>query len=48
MEPRAPTPEKRIEAIERLADAGVPAGVMVAPVIPAVNNSEIETILTRA
>ena len=48
MEPRAPTPEKRIEAIARLHDAGVPAGVMIAPVIPAVNDSEIETILTRA
>ncbi len=47
MEPRAPTPEKRIEAITALNDAGVPAGVMVAPVIPAVNDSEIETILTR-
>jgi DNA repair photolyase len=48
MEPRAPTPEKRLEAIEALNDAGVPAGVMVAPIIPAVNDSEIETILTRA
>jgi len=48
MEPRAPTPEKRIEAIARLNEAGVPAGVLVAPVIPAVNDSEIETILTRA
>ncbi len=48
MEPRAPTPEKRIEAIARLNDARVPAGVLVAPVIPAVNDSEIETILTRA
>lgn len=48
MEPRAPTPERRIEAIARLNDAGVPAGVMVAPVIPAVNDSEIETILNRA
>nr|WP_245427248.1 PA0069 family radical SAM protein [Roseiarcus fermentans] len=48
MEPRAPTPDKRIEAIARLNDAGVPAGVMVAPVIPAVNDSEIETILNRA
>jgi DNA repair photolyase len=48
MEPRAPTPEKRIEAIARLNDAGVPAGVMFAPVIPAVNDSEMETILTRA
>ncbi len=48
MEPRAPTPEKRIEAIARLNGAGVPAGVLVAPVIPAVNDSEIETILARA
>ena len=48
MEPRAPTPERRLEAIERLAEAGVPVGVMAAPVIPAVNDGEIETILTRA
>jgi len=48
MEPRAPTPEKRLAAIEALNDAGVPAGVMVAPVIPAINDAEIEAILTRA
>ena len=48
MEPRAPTPERRLEAIEKLAAAGVPVGVMAAPVIPAVNDGEIETILTRA
>ena len=48
MEPRAPPPERRLEAIERLADAGVPVGVMAAPIIPAVNDGEIETILTRA
>ena len=48
MEPRAPTPQKRLEAIEALNDAGVPAGVMVAPIIPAINDSEIETILARA
>src|SRR5271169_5876344 len=48
MEPRAPTPQKRLEAIEALNDAGVPAGVMVAPIIPAINDSEIERILTRA
>jgi DNA repair photolyase len=48
MEPRAPTPQKRLEAIEALNDAGVPAGVMVAPVIPAINDAEIEKILTRA
>jgi DNA repair photolyase len=48
MEPRAPTPERRLEAIERLRQAGVPVGVMAAPIIPAINDSEIETILTRA
>jgi DNA repair photolyase len=48
MEPRAPTPGRRLEAIERLAEAGVPVGVMVAPIVPAVNDSEIEDILTRA
>jgi DNA repair photolyase len=48
MEPRAPVPARRLEAIERLAQAGVPVGVMVAPIVPAVNDSEIETILTRA
>jgi len=48
MEPRAPTPERRLEAIERLAAAGVPVGVMAAPIIPAVNDGEIEAILTRA
>jgi DNA repair photolyase len=48
MEPRAPTPARRLEAIERLAAAGVPVGVMAAPIIPAVNDAEIETILARA
>src|SRR6516165_7008708 len=48
MEPRAPTPQKRLEAIEALNAAGVPAGVMAAPIIPAINDSEIEAILTRA
>ena len=48
MEPRAASPEKRLETIERLAAAGIPTGVMVAPVIPAINDEEIETILTRA
>jgi DNA repair photolyase len=48
MEPRAPTPERRLEAIAQLAQAGVPVGVMVAPIVPAVNDDEIEKILTRA
>jgi DNA repair photolyase len=48
MEPRAPTPARRIEAIEQLSAAGVPVGVMTAPIIPAVNDGEIEKILARA
>ena len=48
MEPRASSPERRLAAIEQLSAAGVPAGVMVAPIIPAINDAEVETILTRA
>jgi len=48
MEPRASTPEKRLHALEELSQAGVPTAVMVAPVIPALNDPEIEAILTRA
>jgi DNA repair photolyase len=48
MEPRASTPEKRLATLELLAAAGVPTAVMIAPVIPALNDAEIETILTRA
>jgi DNA repair photolyase len=47
MEPRASTPERRIEAIAKLTEAGVPTSVMVAPIIPAVNDAEIEAILER-
>ena len=48
MEPRAATPPKRIEAIRRLAEAGIPVTVMVAPIIPALNDAEIEAILETA
>jgi DNA repair photolyase len=48
MEPRATTPERRLEAIARLNEAGIPVCVMTAPVIPAVNDAEIEAILERA
>lgn len=47
MEPRASTPDKRLDAIKRLADAGVEVGILVAPIIPAVNDHEIEAILER-
>src|SRR6187399_1737710 len=48
MEPRASTPPKRLEALRQLSEAGIPATVMVAPVIPALNDSEIERILDAA
>jgi DNA repair photolyase len=48
MEPRAATPERRLETITALATAGVPVGVMSAPMIPALNDSELEQILERA
>ncbi len=48
MEPRASTPERRLEAIRQLSEAGIPTTVMVAPIIPSVTDSEIETILERA
>lgn len=45
MEPRAATPERRLEAIRALSNAGIPVSVMVAPVIPGLNDHEIERIL---
>jgi DNA repair photolyase len=48
MEPRASTPDRRIETLERLVDAGVPSSVMVAPVIPGLTDMEMERILERA
>jgi DNA repair photolyase len=45
MEPRASTPAKRLEAIRRLADAGVPVAILVSPMIPALNDHELEAIL---
>ena len=48
MEPRASTPMKRLEAVRTLNTAGIPAGVMVAPIIPLLNDHEIERILEKA
>ena len=48
MEPRASTPPRRLEAIRGLAEAGIPVNVMVAPVVPALNDGEIEAILSAA
>jgi DNA repair photolyase len=46
MEPRASTPERRLEAIALLAQAGIPSGAMVAPIIPGLNCHEVEAILS--
>src|SRR5436190_22086695 len=48
MEPRAATPPRRLDALGQLVAAGVPSSVMVAPVIPALNDAEIERILDAA
>ena len=45
LEPRASAPARRLECIRRLRAAGVPVGVLLAPVIPAINDAEIERIL---
>ncbi len=48
MEPRAATPERRLEAVRRLTDAGCPVMVMFAPAIPGLNDHEMEAVLERA
>jgi len=48
MEPRAATPARRLAAIRALAEAGVPVGVMAAPIIPAMTDHELEAILEAA
>src|SRR5215207_9412773 len=48
MEPRAATPGRRLEALRQMSAAGIPTAVMVAPVIPAINDPDIERILDAA
>jgi len=48
MDPRAPTPPRRLETIRALASAGIPVGVMSAPMIPALNDQEMERVLEAA
>ncbi len=48
LEPRASPPAARLRAIRRLADAGIPVGVFCAPIIPAINDSEIPAVLAAA
>ena len=48
MEPGAPSPAVRLKAMRALADAGIPVGVGIAPIIPGMNDSQVAEILTRA
>ncbi len=48
LEPRAASPQRRLQTIKTLADAGVPVGVSVSPVIPFINEPELERILEAA
>ena len=48
MEPRASAPHRRLDAIRELAAAGIPVGVMTAPMIPGLNDHEMEAILEAA
>lgn len=48
MEPRAPTPGRRLEALRALAAAGIPTGVLASPMIPGLNDAELEKILEAA
>lgn len=48
LEPRASAPHRRIKTIHTLAEAGMPVGVLVAPIIPALNDRDMETVLERA
>jgi DNA repair photolyase len=48
MEPRTAGPKQRLNMIRQLADAGIPTGVMTAPIIPALNDHELEAMLEAA
>jgi DNA repair photolyase len=48
MEPRAAAPHRRLQALKTLCDAGIPVGVMVAPIIPQLNDRDLEAILEAA
>ena len=48
LEPRAASPARRLAALRELREAGIPAGVMASPMIPGVNDAELESILEQA
>ncbi len=48
LEPRVPLPQRRIQTMRRLAEAGIPVRVMLSPVVPGLTDHEIEAILAAA
>jgi DNA repair photolyase len=48
MEPRTSSPRRRLEAVEAFAKAGIPVGIMIAPVVPALTDHEMPRILKSA
>lgn len=48
LEPRAAAPQRRLQALTALRDAGIPTGIMIAPIIPALNDHELESIMKAA
>jgi DNA repair photolyase len=48
LEPRASAPHRRLKAIRALSEAGIPVGVLVAPIIPALNDGDMEAVLEQA
>lgn len=46
LEPRAAAPQRRLQTIQRLSESGIPVGVLMAPIIPVLNDSEIESLLS--
>jgi DNA repair photolyase len=48
MEPRAASPQRRLQTVQRLSEAGIPVSVLVAPLIPVLSDHELETILEAA
>jgi len=48
LEPRASAPQRRLETLAKLRESGIPTGVMVAPIIPALNDHELERIMKAA
>ncbi len=48
MEPRVPSPSRRLRTIERLTAAGCPVRIMVSPIVPALTDHEMEAVMTAA